>query len=221
MIRTLAAGAWYGDMLPTGEWCATVPGKFILTHLGVITLPPNETFGICYPRCTNLPPSIRPFSFSGQAHDTVVPGVWEWRWSFGWRPISEYCIGVQPTIYDRLGLLHISDGSVGSQGYRYVEDDGTPQGRLVSGDATLGPFHGLFEYTQLAPDVWVGHAAYDGGGLQVWDGTTLRQGELGDVRFVNAHASGELVSLAYSKPEGVVLAKTTLTELRALPPVVR
>lgn len=220
MIRTVVKNAWYGDHLATGEWCAVTPRVGCFTHLGSVPLPPGEGFGPLFLRCTNLPPSIHPFSFAGQAHDTVTPGAWEWRWGFGWRPLPEWCIGVSPVIYDRLGLLHVSNGSVGSQGYRYVEEDGTPQGRIVSGDDSYGPFHGLFEYTDVG-GLWIGQAAYDGGGAQVWDGTTLRQLELGDRRFIRANRAGDVVALAMSSPEGVVLLRTTLSELRALPPVVR
>lgn len=212
MIRTLIFHAWYGDHLPTGEWCATVPGAGLQTHLGLIPMPPGETFGIGYPRCT----AVDGFRFAGQAHDTLDPAAWEWSPSSGWTAHPPPCTGVSPVIYDRNGVLHLSDGSVGSQGYRYVN----AANQIVSGDATYGPFHGLFEYTALSDDLWIGQAAYDGGGVQVWDGAVLRQLELGDCRFVRATREGETVALAFTRPEGVVLITTTMAELRALPPVV-
>jgi hypothetical protein len=217
MTRTVIAGAWYGDYLPSGAFCATVPRSHIQTHLGIVPLPPGESFGIGYPRCTD----IGGFRFAGQAHDTLNPAAWE-RIGASWRAIAPPCLGVNPTIYDALGVLHSSDGSVGSQGYRYC----TPANVLVTGDATYGPFHGLFEYTQLADDLWIGQGADDGTGVRVLQLTldaaaravwTLRQLELGTCTFVRANRVDETVAIAFSKPEGVHLVMTSMAELRALP----
>lgn len=213
MSRVVIERAWYGELLPHGQFCVTIPHVACLTHLGTVPLPPGETFGLGFPRCT----IVDGFRFAGQAHETLNPAAWEWFPDGVWHAHPQPCIGVNPVIYDRNGLLHLSDGSVGSQGYRYV----TPQNQIVSGDATYGPFHGLFEYTDLG-GLWIGQAAYDGGGVQVWDGTTLRQLEPGYCVFVRANRDGEMVALAFFDAElnGVVLEQTTMTALRALPPVV-
>src|SRR6185436_19238980 len=110
------------------------------------------------------------------------------------------------------------DVSIGSQGYRTV----LPDNRIVTGDETLGNFHGLFEYTPLGDGLYVGHAAYDGGGVQVWDDVrgVLLQVELSDTVFVVANREGEAVALAYQTPKGVAFVQTTMAELRALSPVV-
>src|SRR6185436_13253293 len=221
MTPNLVPGAWYGDYLPTGEWVATIPNVGLWTHLGNVGLPPGEPWGLGFPRCT----AIGGFRFAGQAHTTLSPACWEWDPTTreGWVSYGPPCHGTQPTIYDREGVLHRSDGRPGvwADGYRYV----TPENVIVSCNSTIGPFHGLFEYTQLAADCWIGHAAYDGGGLQVLTCDemgvfTLRQGPLGDCRFVNANRDGDVVAIAFSNEQGVVLIMTTMVELRALPPVV-
>ncbi len=224
MVRRVVASAWYGDHLPSGEWCAIVPTVGVYTHLGnQPVLPPGEPWGVGFVRCT----TVNGFRFAGQAHSTLDPACWEY--DDRWVSYAPPCVGVSPVIYDTEGVLHRSDGSVGSQGYRYV----TPQNVIVSGDATYGPFHGLFEYTQLADDLWIGQAAYDGGGVQVLERVggakpgdetwVLHQLELGDCRFIRANRDadpGEAVALAFTRPGGVVLVSTTMAELRALPPVV-
>src|SRR6185436_18770852 len=122
MTRSVVAGAWYGDYLPSGEWCATVPNIVIHTHLGPVALPPGEPWGVGYPRCTK----VNGFRFAGQAHTTTSPACWEWSpdHEHGWFSYPPPCVGVSPVIYDHAGVLVRSDGSVGSQGYRYVAADG-------------------------------------------------------------------------------------------------
>src|SRR6266545_1316640 len=126
MTRDVIPGAWYGDHLATGEHVATIPGQRMVTHLGPMPLPPGETFGIGYPRCTN----VGGFRFAGQAHGTLDPARWEWTPDLGWHAFPPPCVGVSPVIYGRSGRLYSSNGSVGSQGYRYIGADGEP----VSGD---------------------------------------------------------------------------------------
>lgn len=218
MTRDLVTGGMYGDHLPSGGWCVLIPQQMVLTHLGALALPPNDRFGPLFVRATD----VNGFRFAGQAHDTLNPACWEY--DSQWISYPPPACGVSPVIYDHDGVLHRSDcgPGVGSQGYRYVDS----QNQLVSGDATYGPFHGLFEYTDLGDGLWIGQAAYDGGGVQVWDDThanqlpILRQLETGNCRFIRANRAGEVVALAFTRPEGVVLIATTMAELRALPPVV-
>jgi hypothetical protein len=185
-----------------------------------VPFPPGETFGPLFVRCTN----INGFRFAGQAHDSTDPACWEYdpeEEDDGWWSYQPPCCGVSPVIYDRDGVLHRSDcgPGLGSQGYRYVTDANV----IVSGDATyridLGSGRSLFEYTDVG-GLLIGQAAYDGGGVQVWDGTVLRQLETGDCRFIRANRDGDTVALAFTRPEGVVLMQTTVAELRTLPPVV-
>jgi hypothetical protein len=95
----------------------------------------------------------------------------------------------------------------------------TPDNVLVTGDATYGPWNGLSEYTDLGDGLWIGQA-HDFLAALVWDGSTLRVLETGACTFIRANRAGEAVTIALSKPEGVVLLSTTMAELRALPPVV-
>jgi hypothetical protein len=211
MVRFLVVGALYGEYLPSGEWAALIPTKRFETHAGPVNFPPGESYGLMFPRCTN----VNGFRFGGQAHDTINPAAWQYDRG-QWQSYPQPCVGVNAVIYDRRGTFVRSDGSVGSQGFRYVRPDNV----IVSGDATYRPFNGLCEYTTLPSGLSIGQAAYDGGGIQVWDGVVLRQLELGDCRFVRANESGDTVALAFTRPDGVVRILTTVAELRALPPVV-
>lgn len=210
MTRDLIAGGMYGDCLPSGFFCVLIPKSHCLTHLGIVPLPIGETYGPLFVRCTD----VGGFRFAGQAHDSENPAAYE-RVGSAWAALPPPCFGVSPVIYDLNGVLHCSNGSVGSQGYRYVN----AQNQIISGDATYGPFHGLFEYTYLEDGLWIGQGATDGSGVRAWDGVTLRQLELGNCRFIRANRVNDRVALAFSRPEGVVLIQTTMAELRALPPV--
>lgn len=216
MRRQVIPDGWYGEALPSGEWCALVPHDRIYTHLGDVPLPPGEGFGPGFLRCT----AVDGFRMAGQAHDTIEPACWEWvATSAGgtWIPYPQPCVGVNPVIYDRAGRLLRSDGAVGSQGYRYV----TTGNQVISGDQTYGPFNGLYEYTALdSPGLWVGQGATDGSGIRVWDGQTLRQVESGTGRFLRARQNGSQIALAFANADGLVLLWLTEAELRAFPPAV-
>lgn len=211
MDRTFFAGGWYADVLPDGEFVVLFPNNRLLTNAGPVSFPPGEPWGIGYVRCTN----VGGFRFAGQAHSTLNPAAYEWSAITGWVSYLPPCVGVSPVIYDLNGRLHRSDGAVGSQGYRYV----TPQNTIVSGDQSYGPFYGLFEYTSLDDSLWIGQGATDGSGVRVWDGSVLRQLELGDGRFVRATRDGDRVAIAFVRSDGAVLIQTTMAELRALPVV--
>lgn len=219
MTRTFFSGSWYADATPSGAFVVLYPQAYLRTHLGQVAFPPGEPWGLGYVRCTD----VGGFRFAGQAHSTIEPACWEWNPYDGWRSFPQPCIGISPCIYDFNGTLHRSDGSVGSQGYRYVAQDGSPAGALISGDATyrldLGSGRALFEWS-AAGELLIGQAAYDGGGVQVWDGSTLRQLELGATTFVRVQWAGEQVAVSFMTPAGAVIIQTTLAELRALPPVV-
>lgn len=212
MTRHFIDGGWYGEYLPSGEWCAIIPHVECRTHLGPVALPPGEAFGPGFVRCTNMDG----FRFAGQAHDTLDPAGWEWFADGTWRAHPPPCVGVNPLIYDLNGMLHLSDGSVGSQGYRYV----TPENVIVSGDATYRLAVGqtaIYEYTDVG-GLLIGQGQE--GGVVVWDGAVLRLLEPGDCRFIRANRANDVVALAFTRPDGVVLMLTTMAALRALPPVV-
>lgn len=210
MTRREIPGGAYCDALPSGEYCALVIGSHIETHLGRIPLPPRESYGPLFLRCTN----VGGFAFAGQAHDTLNPATWEYR-EGQWRSFPPPCCGNSPIIYDSLGILHTSDCSIGSQGWRYVERDGTPEGRLVTGDATYGPLLGLSEYSAYGGLlIGQGHA---GGGVLVHDGTVLRVLSRDHGRFVRVQGSSDQVAVSYWGPNGAVIIHASIAELRALP----
>jgi len=213
MIRAFCPGAWYGEILPSGSYAVLYPHSRVETHRGGITLPPGEPFGPRFVRCTE----IGGFRFAGQAD---AGGAWEWAEGTGWRKIDAVCAGTSPVIYDRLGFLHLSDGSVGSQGWRYVDNDGTPEGKLVTGDQTyrteVAPGVNLYEYTDLG---WLLLGQGQESGAVVWDGAAVRLLEAGHCTFIRATVEGERVAIALKKPEGVLLVQTTLSEIMALTPL--
>ena len=216
MSRQFLSGADYVDALPSGEYVARMRRVKMLTHLGELAFPPGEADGPLFVRCSN----VGGFHFAGQASATTNPACYEWRQGSGWKPYGPPCVGVSPVIYDRLGILHTSDGSIGSQGYRACVNDGTSTGKLLTGDETYGPAFGLNEWTPLSNGWHVGQAA-DGVGLPegviLWDGSQHRVIEQGNCRFIRASDDGTRVALAYVRPDGAVVYRSTFAELAALP----
>ena len=205
MTRTFYPGAWYADALASGARAVLFPASHIQTHLGRVDLPPADQ--PLYHRITDVGGT---FKIAGQAHHS--PRTLEWINGTWWdRPPA---CGVSPVIYDHAGNLHISNcGPVGSQGFRYVADDG----RIVTGDQSYGPLHGLSEWSAYGGLlIGQGHAA---GGCLVWDGTVLRVLEPGDCRFIRVQGHGVNVAISFVKPDGAVIVQTTIAELRALPKV--
>lgn len=209
MIRKVVAGGTYVDAMPDGAYAAVV-GDHLDTHQGPIPLPPGEDW-LLFLRVT----TAGGFKIAGKSHNAAK----SWLWQDGeWRELPD-AIGNSPLIFDRLGGLHLSDGSIGSQGWRYVADDGSLAGRLVTGDATYGSTFGLSEWSE-AGGLSIGQG-HDVGGACVWDGATLRLLEAGACAFVRVQAAGESVAVSFWKQDAgvAVIYRGTLAELRALPPV--
>lgn len=145
MRLVLTSGNWTADALPNGAYAViNDQNSMIDTHLGVID--PGER--ILYPRITAFPV----FKVAGQTH-ADPPQVLEFVEGSGWAERTEFHpSGVSPVVYDLLGQLVVAQPHTGngSQGYRYV----APDGRLVTGDATYGPFRkgsiDLFGWTYLS-----------------------------------------------------------------------
>lgn len=207
MTRQFFAGGTYADATPDGAYAALV-GLALQTHRGPVALPPGED-ALLFVRIT----TVGGFQIAGKAHNAAQ--TWQWQGET-WRALPDG-IGVSPLIFDRLGLLHISDGSIGSQGWRYVEDNGTPAGRLVTGDETYGSTVGLSEWSAYGGlQIGQGH---DVGGVCVWDGLRLRMLEAGDCRFIRVQGDGQAVAVSFWKVgQGAVVYQTTLADLRGLPP---
>ena len=209
MTRKEFPGGWYADALPSGEYVVLFADQFLETHLGQIAFLDAQRQPL-FPRCTN----VGGFSFAGQSWHTDQT----LEWAGGWRVIEQVACGVSPVIYDNDGRLHISDCSIGSQGWRYV----TPDNVLVTGDETYGPgpdSPGLYEWTDLGDGLFVGQGADNG--VLIWDGQQHRvlgaQPSL--CRFIRAHRAGETVSIAWWGETGVptTLVWATMDELRQLP----
>jgi len=207
MTRDRFPGGWYCDATPSGRFCVALRGQQrIVTHQGEIDTAPRD---LLFTRCAY----VGAFRVAGQEGDRPGhQGDGNYEYPPGARVGAS--ISVSPVLYDLAGTLRQAQAS--HQGFRY-EDHAT--GRIYTGDETYGPFHGLFEYSEAGDGVYVGQAAYDGGGVQVWDGTALRQLELGDCRFIRVQWDGEAVAIAFTTPDAAVIWQTTRAELRALPPV--
>jgi hypothetical protein len=200
-VRTFYPGGSYVDAHPSGVFAVLYPGSHLQSHLGRIDLPPGDE--PLYHRIT----TVGGFRIAGQAHASLRTLEWI---AGSWIDRPQAC-GVSPVIYDRSGVLHISDCSVGSQGYRYVD----PDNRIHSGDETYGSPFGLSEWSAYG-GLFIGQG-HDGGGVLVYDGSVLRVLESGDGRFVRVQGEGEAVAVSFVRPDGAVIVQTTLAELRALP----
>lgn len=232
MHLVLTSGNWLADALPSGAYAVINDrDSTIATHLGV--LDPGER--ILYPRITSFPV----FKVAGQTH-ADPPRVKEFVEGSGWTDRTEFHpSGTSPVIYDLLGQLVVAQPHTGngSQGYRYV----APDGRLVTGDATYGPFRkgsiDLFGWTSLSgwlvgqgPEV--GCWAYrDGHGFtNLAEAAAALQPNLGVAdawrrnlwQFVRFSVEdGRFALAAWVMHAPSVLLSGTLEELAALPTVPR
>jgi hypothetical protein len=203
MTRTPFPGGSYVDATPDA-WAVLYAGSHIETHLGRLGLP-----GADYPLYHRIT-MVGGFHIAGQA--AASNSTLEYSLTTGWKNREASC-GVSPVIYDNAGLLVISHcGPVGSQGYRYVDFTN----RIWTGDETYSSPFGLFEWSWYG-DLYIGQGAT--GGVNVWDGSVMRQLEAGDCRFVRVQGDGERVAISFRKPDSAVIWRATVAELRALPVV--
>ncbi len=184
--RIEVPGGWYGENLPGGEYAVAVPASLqVVMHTGTIAMPPNTGLGPLYMRVSN----VGGFKFAGQSHGSFetlewVNGAWEHR--------APAC-GVSPVIYDLTGLLHISDCSIGSQGWRQIADNGD----LITGDATYSSATlKLFEYTTHG-GISIGQGP-ESGCIAV-RGADRRVLEPGDCRFVRFNMAGDRLAVTMVK----------------------
>lgn len=187
-------GCWYVDALPTGEYAAACRGsKPVQSHLGELGKP-EAGDGPLYLRLA----ATGPFRFAGQSH--IGLGTWEFT-NGGWQLRPANC-GISGAIYDATGILRLSDCSIGSQGWRYVED-GT--GRLVTGDATYADIpRQLWEWTTHG-DITIGQGLTGCIALRNGERKLL---ERGDCHFARYNRSGDAISVAmamFAEQKAVVL----------------
>ncbi len=204
MQRLEFPSGWYADALPSGEYAVLIPNQHVLTHLGPIPFTDADRQPL-FIRVS----AVGGFRFAGQSwHSTDTV-----EWHGSWRIIPRTPVGVSPVIYDLGGTLHISDGSIGSQGWRYATST-----RLVTGDETYQPTAAapsLYEWTDLSSSgdtVVVGQG--EEGGAWLWDGTQHRELVSGDCRFIRAHRTGNSVAISTWRIGGsTVIIFATLAEL--------
>lgn len=153
----------YADSLPSGEKVCLGDNQ-IDSHLGPIALPGEDVLHLVI---TN----IGGFKIAGQGHGTGA--AWLWQPGIGWRERGP-TFGVYSCIFDAQGELVVSTTAQGSQGYRYVDDNGA----LVTGDDSLNQdrrvvvengLRSLWEYTVL-------------GGVAIGQGATGAHVIIGGVR---------------------------------------
>jgi hypothetical protein len=208
-------GGWYIDALPTGEYCVLVKGAGIIdTHLGPLALPSREPSAVLFLTISNA----GGFKFAGQAQSSTDPAAYEYLQGTGWRAFPPPACGTNPLIYDNAGVLHRSDCSIGSQGFRYVDESGN----LVTGDQSIFrdvlPGVRLHEFTVI-DNLLVGQGQE--GGVLVWDGGALRILHPGNCFNIRVRRVGNSVSIAFYTVAADGLSAHIYTgqldELRALP----
>lgn len=213
MKRIDIPNAWYCDALPSGEYAAVLlssgePSGLIQTHLGILNHP-NFLVPL-FIRISN----VGGFKFAGQSATTPQTIKYD---NGAWKLLDVVACGISPVIYDKAGDLHISDCSIGTQGWRYCDQI---TGELITGDMTYGPKDGLMEYTDLGIDLSIGQG-HDYGGVLIFDGEDLRELEKGFCRFVRAFrpANSNDISVAFynEKTRVASIIWTNEDELRALP----
>ena len=188
ILSTFGAG-WYCDALPDGRYVVLRLDGSMTTDAGDVPPPPFGRAAL-FPRLNALAPRTQ---FAGQAWEAYATLICtDGVWTDGPNPC-----GVSPVIYDNAGVLHISDCSIGSQGYRYCSAANV----LVTGDQTYGPSlmaPRLYEWTDLGPFV-IGQG--DQGGVWLWDVAAQVHRVLvagpASCRFIRAHLSGDRVSVAF------------------------
>jgi hypothetical protein len=127
------ADALYPVQLTSGARVIPFADGRIETDLGLIDSP---GFALLFTDATHANGVVT--HIAGQAQ--VEPndprrGVWEW-FAGTWRHVSQDAPGSNPVLYDANGNLLIATAAgQGSQGFRYVREDGA----LISGDATYNP----------------------------------------------------------------------------------
>lgn len=204
MILKEIPGAIYVDALPTGEFACCLFDGSVDTHIGKLTA--RDNLLPYYVRVTN----IGGFQFAGQSSGNKQTLYYNGIWNY----LDEIPVGINPVIFDHDGLLHISNGSVGSQGYRYVD---YYSGKIVSGDDSLYlPAGDIFEYTYLGDGLYVGQGSVTG--VVVWDGKFRRLLYDGTSNAIRASRFMELVAVSFYQPnKPSVIIQTTMQELRNLP----
>lgn len=199
-------GGWYADALPGGEFVVLITGSHLETHRGRVELFAGQN--LLFPRCTN----VGTFRFAGQLHHDGQNA--EWRSDIGWWRVGP-SYGVSPVIYDFQGRLHQSSPATGSQGFRYVREDGT----IATGDQTyFDPALGLNEYTVLPGGIVVGQDHTSRRSILVYQGQRRVIAD-GGGRFIRATRDGDRIAIAMWRElkRDALILWLTVAEIATLP----
>lgn len=205
-------GYWYVDALPRPHpaYAASArDGSHVLTDRGKL---PGTSGGVLYLRIA--PDGVR-CAAAQQNGDRAV--LWNGTaWETG-APAP----GVSPVMFRADGSLIYPDGSTGSQGWRYVNDNGIP----IPSDWTIAPGtpfsrqlgeDRLFQWSE-AGGVRVGQG--DQGGCAIRYQGVLRLLESGDCQFVRLSRSGDELAVSIVKllDQSAVIYWLTVAEIAELP----
>jgi hypothetical protein len=219
MRRETIPNGWYAAAAVNGWYAVLVPPlQKIATHGGLMDYPKLPDGTPDEPLFLDITTARGDFNIAGKGHGSL--NSWElvgWTWNS--RP---HACGNFSVIFDLAGWLHISncEPGIGVQGWRCAVADGTPQGRLLTGDETYGPYRGLTEWSPITDDLTIGQG-WDGGGVQLWDRGVMRVLETGPCYAVKRSIVGQNVAIAFYRDIGgaktAFLVWATVAELRTLP----
>lgn len=204
MERIALPGAWEGDALPGGRFCAAYPDRRILTNTGLFHAPD----WLRYPR---LSPLANTVVGTAQANPGRVYAV-----------TAQASVEIGPQSCGLSAVIFWPDGTVAinydcgapyySLGFRFITD------RIYSGAETYAdPVRNIFEWTELG-DIVVGQGPEDGCHL-------LYQGrrylvEPGAARVVRFARDGERLAVAmFMQGFGFVAHWLTVNEIDGLPDI--
>ena len=231
MLRLVVKDGWYCDVAGVGgDYVALVRDSHLQTSRGTVPLPGEN---VLYVRAAVDGFGILKLCGVGHQSDQA----WEYP---AWQPRG-LAHGVSACIFDHTGTLRIATRAQGSQGYRYINDQGQP----VTGDDTynsqtaLAQSYGLtelWEWTKQG-DLYAGQNSKDECILVCPAGTTYsphlpmaeqlaraasmerRVLEPGACRFIRFVRVGSVCAVALWKPQEncAVLFWFTVDEIATLP----
>lgn len=211
-------GGLYAVALPGPHWAVLYPGSHIDSGVGTIPLPGFDIIEFDITMAGGI------FKLAGKAQrepDSPDRGTWQWTQRDGWEHVSLTAHGTYPCIYTKDGTLVLADPiHNGSQGWRYVAEDGS----LVTGDDTLtadrriGRGLGLKDFWEYA---YLGGVVIGQGdtGCDVFLDGIRRELESGDCFFIRVKYADGLWAVGMTKlAQGEsVIHWLTRSQLQMLP----
>lgn len=201
------AGGWYSYACTTGERATLVKDQRIDTHVGAVPLPAGQ----------NALYLVLPCDGSGRIAAVGGRDDHAYEWSGGRWNDRGIAFGVNPLIYDNQNVLQVvraPGGPTGSQGWRYVDDNG----ELVTGDASFADHaRHLWERTCLG-NVCCGQGGDEEGLQCLIRGRRVLVSE-GIIRNVRLERAGFALALAWVRfdTNSAGVWQFTEAELDALP----